>query len=195
VAHTTRPVRFRTRLGRLLTVTALTTGVALAAAPQAGADAARTGDAIHGMARPLVASADLAVDLRTLGSTLLPTIRYDVAITNNGPDPLVTATVTVPLDPRAHHILTSPCTFTSATDTVTCLFATVAAGATATVSFTAWFTLPTTVPATITATAARTASAPPDPNGSNDADTASCSWVVSVGWPAPTAYMRCPPQS
>jgi hypothetical protein len=88
-AHSTR---FSARLGRLLVVAAVATGVAAAGAAPAGAQlpSTRSGNVLP--------QADLAVHLGTFGSMLIPRIRYDVSVTNNGPDTLDSATIIVQLD-------------------------------------------------------------------------------------------------
>jgi uncharacterized protein DUF11 len=124
--------------------------------------------------------ADLAVDLRANALLLLTGARYTVAVTNNGPQALSSATVVVRLDPRTTGISPGPCTGDTVADTVTCQFAGLAVGATATATFVATFTLPYQA-TSVAATAARTASSPPDGNAANDSDTFTCGWYQDPG--------------
>ncbi len=175
MAHT---VHFRARLGRALGIIALTIGLGLAVTSPAGARS--------------TPAADLAVDLRARGSLLLPTILYDVSVTNHGPDALTSATVTLQLDSRAHTIWTSPCTFVVATDVVTCSFGAVPVGATAKISFTAYYLMGGSSVATLDTTATRTASTPQDPVAGNDIDAVRCDWYLVPGWPGTRGEMSCP---
>lgn len=122
--------------------------------------------------------ADIAVGLDAFGSFLLAGARYDVAVTNNGPETLTAATVVVRIDPRA---LTGggprpPCPMDAIADTLTCSFGPVAAGATVTLSAWVYFSLPQERHVTVEATATRTASTPADPDPSNDSATTTCAY-------------------
>lgn len=126
--------------------------------------------------------ADIAVGLDASGGVLLASARYDVTVTNNGPETLTSATVIVQLDPRAAHPGGSPpqCPMDTTADTLTCSFGPLGVGATTTLSTWVFFSLP---PAylTVYATATRTASTPTDPDPSNDSATTPCGHGQSPG--------------
>lgn len=133
---------------------------------------------------------DIVVGLDAIGSVLLAGARYDVSITNNGPEALTSATVVVQLDSRSGPSGTPPpCPLDTTTDTLTCTFGPLAVGATATVSNWVFFALPYQTHLTIYATATRTASTPTDPDPSNDSATVPCSYSEAPGgiWP-PTMW-------
>lgn len=133
-------------------------------------------------------SADLSVDLTAVTTLLMPVVDYRVSVTNNGPQPLTSATVVVTLDPRSS-ITTAPCVFADAT--LTCSFGPLAPGATATLTNRVYFDVFYTE-ATLDATATRTASTPTDPHAGNDTDTARCRHESEqIGFPPWPYYMRC----
>lgn len=133
-------------------------------------------------------SADLSVDLTAVTALLMPVVDYRVSVTNNGPQPLTSATVVVTLDPRSS-ITTAPCVFADAT--LTCSFGPLAPGATATLTNRVYFDVLYTE-ATLDATATRTASTPTDPHAGNDTDTARCRHESEqIGFPPWPYYMRC----
>ena len=120
--------------------------------------------------------ADLKVRLSAVGSLLLAGARYTVSITNNGPEPLTSATVVVRLDPRAFTTSGSPaCPFDTTADTLTCTFGALPVGGTATSSESVYFVINDNR-ATLDATATRTASAPSDPSARNDTDSVACTY-------------------
>lgn len=132
--------------------------------------------------------ADLSVDLTAVTALLMPVVDYRVSVTNNGPQPLTSATVVVTLDPRSS-ITTAPCVFADAT--LTCSFGPLAPGATATLTNRVYFDVLYTE-ATLDATATRTASTPTDPHAGNDTDTARCRHESEqIGFPPWPYYMRC----
>jgi hypothetical protein len=135
-------------------------------------------------------TADLAVDLKAQGTYLLPGARYDVTITNHGPEPLASATVVVTLQYQTWLSTTEPCVHDSAAYAITCTFGPLAAGATATLSRTVYYSgIPLDTPSRPTpvdATATRTASIPADPNPANDADTKRCWYWGPAGIPPST---------
>lgn len=135
--------------------------------------------------------ADLAVDLEARNTLLIPGARYEVSITNHGPDPVTSATVVVTLDPRTMRNATAPCVLDADADTLTCTFGQVPAGSTATMTGLVYFII-SGAPAPIDATATRTTSAPADPNAGNDTDTKRC-WFQgsSVPPPPPSPPLRC----
>jgi hypothetical protein len=127
--------------------------------------------------------ADLAVELTAVPSYFFAEVRYTVAVTNTGPQPLTSATVTVAVDPRVWPTTTTPCVLNSTNATLTCSFAALAPGATAKASTVVAFNLPS-APTSVNATATRTASTPNDTNSSNDTDTANCRYESDqVGFP------------
>lgn len=132
---------------------------------------------------PQSGSADLSVDLSAQASIVFNAARYDVTITNNGPDPLGSATVVVRLDETPYPYGTeNTCTRDLQKRTLTCVFGALAVGASATMSGSALY--PMGGPARrIYATATRTASTPSDPDPANDVDTESCYYDGSQGIP------------
>lgn len=115
---------------------------------------------------------DLTVGLTADGSYLLPGARYEVSVTNNGPQPLTSATIVVDLDPRVSGAVNPPptCSVDTGAATLTCSFGPLATGATAATTTWVMFVLPP-APTTVTATATRASSTPPDPNPANDSAT------------------------
>lgn len=141
---------------------------------------------------PQSGSADLAVDLNAQNTILLAGARYDVTITNNGPDRLESATVVVQLDnaplPSGAQ---NTCTVDRDARTLTCDFGALAVGASATRSATVYYSLGGR-PRLIYATATRTASTPADPNQANDSDTKTCFYNGAQGIPIPpTPSLTC----
>ena len=133
---------------------------------------------------------DLAVGLDAVGvPVLLPGATYTVSITNNGPEPLTSATVVVQLDRHVGLIGTnppSPCPLDAKAATLTCSFGLLPAGSTASLRNTVYLSVKEDR-RTLVAIATRTASVPADPNSGNDADTATCWYQRSEGnpWPPP----------
>lgn len=137
-------------------------------------------------------TADLAVDIEGRGTYLVPGARYDVTITNHGPDALQSATVVVKLQYPTTSGSTEPCVLDSAARTITCTFGPLPAGGTATLSKTVYYVgipapVPPTRPVPVDATATRTVSSPADPNAANDTDTEHCWYSGPVGIP-PSPY-------
>ncbi len=148
-------------LGRVALTAIIATGLTATPVTPATAQAAPT--------------ADIAVGLVPFGGLLLPSARYTVSVTNNGPDPVASAVVTVQLDSRAFALgMGSPCPYNAAQDTVVCTFGPVAVGATATTMFWAYYNLQNG--GRVVATASRTASTPEDPFPGNDSESADCQW-------------------
>ncbi len=133
---------------------------------------------------PPSGSADLSVELDAHNTLVLVGARYDVTITNNGPDALESATVVVRFEdtPFPSGAPTS-CTTDRPARTLTCVFGSLAVGGSATVSATVFYSYggPRRP---IHATATRTASAPADLNQANDADTATCYYDGAQGIPS-----------
>lgn len=126
-------------------------------------------------------AADLAVDVAARSMLLIPGARYDVTVTNHGPDPLESATVVVRFDRKTLPSSSAPCALDTTAGTLTCTFGPIAPGGTATKSSFVTFFLSST-PVMVGATATRTASVPADPNPANDSDDADC-WYD--GWSPP----------
>lgn len=139
-------------------------------------------------------NADLSVNIGGFGNLLLPGARYNVAITNNGPAALTSATVVVQLDSRATSANAQPCPFDPVTDTLTCSFGPLAAGSTAILNPSVLF-LGAATRTTFYATATRTASTPTDPNTTNDSDTSECWYDPQLGGPLIPVWpvTRCAP--
>lgn len=151
----------------------------LAATPVAGA-AVRSG-------------AELSVGLDAVGVRLLSGARYTISVTNRAQQAVSSATVVVRLDPRSPWVVDQqpPCPLDTTTDTLTCTFGPLAAGATS--SRTTWvvFDLPR-APTEVHATATLVASTPPDTNAANDSDSAVCHHVQDdMGFPPPLWYLVC----
>ncbi|RKG83052.1 FG-GAP-like repeat-containing protein [Corallococcus terminator] len=122
--------------------------------------------------------ADVAVRLvaRPIFSLFNPSIRYDVSVTNNGPEPLDMATVTASLPAP---LVASPGQCTPGTRSTTCGFGAIAPGATQSRFFTVPLNL-FTLGLPYTVTARRTASTPLDPNAANDQASRRCIVVGPV---------------
>lgn len=133
---------------------------------------------------------DLAVEISAIGVPVLPGAAYTVSITNNGPEPLTSATVVVQLDRHVGLIGTnppSPCPLNAKAATLTCSFGVVPVGSTASLRNTVYYILREDR-GTLVATATRTASVPADPSSGNDTDMATCwYWTPGIGnpWPPP----------
>jgi hypothetical protein len=154
------------RLVRLLTVGVMVCGMAVFGSFSAQADEAT----------------DLAVRLDSVGYLLLPYGRFDISITNNGGDPLRSATVTLQAD-RPMNSTQTPCVVNQPAATLTCQFGALAVGATATASSVIVFNLSNGPRGDrVRLTVTRVASTPADPNPANDTATETCGWVPS---PAP----------
>lgn len=139
---------------------------------------------------PPPASADISVDLTSTGRTiLLPGANFDLSITNNGPDPLTSATVVVQFGVQAGTTPPAPCTF-DAVSKLTCAFGALPVGSTAKVSTTVYFRV-SGPPMRFSNTATRTTSTPADPNGANDIDTVGCSFLGSSFPPPPIPTLYC----
>jgi hypothetical protein len=123
------------------------------------------------------AEADLAVHLGAFGLTL-PMVFYAVSVTNNGPDPITSATVVVHVDPRAS-FLGAPCTLDKPSATLTCQFGSLGSGATATIRSPVHFNLQAST--LLNATATLATSTPADPNSANNSESHSCYWDGSTG--------------
>lgn len=135
-------------------------------------------------APPAQQAADLSVDLLARGTLLLPGARYDVVITNHGPDALESATVVVTLEHQVLGTAPTACVVDTVARTMTCSFGPLPAGGTATASGYVNYLI-TGPPRQVTATANRTASTPADPNPGNDTDTKSCWYSGPPGIPLP----------
>lgn len=136
---------------------------------------------------------DLAVGLDARGSLLLSGAYYTVSVTNNGPRALSSATVVVRLDPRSPWAPERPpaCPIDTTTDTLTCSFGPLAAGATS--SKTTWvlFSLPQG-PTEVHATATLAASSPADTNAANNSDSAVCHHEQDqIGFPPHPWLLEC----
>lgn len=126
--------------------------------------------------------ADVEVDLRAREALLITTsIHYDVSITNNGPQPLTSATVTLQLDSYAAGILGPPCTFNAGNDTASCSFGALAVGATATMTAWIYYSGMPDGPIPLVATASRSVSVPADPVSDNDSASATCFYLRQDG--------------
>jgi hypothetical protein len=138
---------------------------------------------LFGAAPAQAASADLSVALDAVGAVLLPGARYDVMVTNHGPDALTSATVVVRLEhPTAPPSTAQPCVLDPTARTLTCAFGAVAAGQSVTLSGWVYYLI-NGAPRPVDATATRTASTPPDPNPGNDTATKHCWYNGSPGFP------------
>ncbi|ONI87562.1 hypothetical protein ALI144C_09270 [Actinosynnema sp. ALI-1.44] len=134
---------------------------------------------------PLPVAADISVDLAVTSTTyLLPGANFELSITNQGPEPLTSATVVVRFGADGGPTFPTPCAFDSAADTLTCPFGALPVGGTAKISFTAYFAIGGP-PMHFTNTATRTASTPLDPDSANDSDSVRCDYIGSGGFPPP----------
>nr|AXL05731.1 hypothetical protein [uncultured bacterium] len=139
------------------------------------------------------AGADLSVGLDAVGVRLLSGARYTISVTNRAQQAVSSATVVVQLDPRSPWVVDQqpPCPLDPATDTLTCTFGPLAAGATS--SRTTWvvFDLPR-ASTEVHATATLVASTPPDTNAANNSDSVVCHHVMDdMGFPPPLWYLVC----
>lgn len=132
-----------------------------------------TGMAVLGNAPAHAAeSADLSVHLAYVGLLGMPG-HFDLSVTNHGPDPLQSATVTL----HAERLILSapaPCTFNRTVNTLTCQFGTLPTGATTTARTTPIFILNEGNPTHHLLTLTRVTSTPVDPNPTNDTATKTC---------------------
>ena len=140
---------------------------------------------------PPVTGADIAVGLASSSSTLLlPGARFDLSITNHGPEPLTSATVVVRFGADAAPALPPSCAFDGATEALTCTFGALPAGGTATASTTVYFLI-SGPPTRFSNTATRTASTPADPDSANDTASVGCSFQGSTFPPLPVPSLYC----
>jgi YVTN family beta-propeller protein len=126
---------------------------------------------------PAATGADISVGVSAQFLNILsPALQFTLTATNNGPDPVSSATLTasIPAGVTATN-LSSGCTQSGAS--IACTFGAIAIGASAQKSF----SLPTALLTigTVGVTATRTASTPSDPNPANDTGSDSC-LVVSI---------------
>jgi hypothetical protein len=142
-------------------------------------------------AMPAQQAADLSVDLDAQGLLLLPGARYDVSITNHGPDALESATVVVTLEHPVMQSTPTACVLDTAARTLTCSFGSLPAGGTVTASGYVYYLI-NGAPKSVKATATRTASTPSDPDPSNDTDTKTC-WFEGPSGIPPSIHppLRC----
>lgn len=127
------------------------------------------------------AEADLAVGLdATAGPLLASQISYDLTAANQGPGDAAGATLTVDLPTQVNSVSNLPtgCSYSAATDAVSCATGAIANGGGYSATFRANLA-PLSVGA-LPATATRTASSPTDPNPANDSATTSCTVVASL---------------
>lgn len=137
--------------------------------------------------------ADVSVGLAAVGVRLLSGARYTISVTNSAQQTVSSATVVVQLDPRSPWVVDQrpPCPLDPATDTLTCTFGPLAAGATS--SKTTWvvFDLPR-APTEVHATATLVASTPTDTNAANNSASVACHHVQDdMGFPPPLWYLEC----
>ncbi|MBN8467395.1 VCBS repeat-containing protein [Corallococcus exiguus] len=121
-------------------------------------------------------AADVAVrlDARPTTCNRTPCLRYDVTVTNNGPEPLDMATVTASLPVPLTASPGGDCT--PGTRSAICGFGPINPGATQRRSFTVPLNL-FTIGLPFTVTARRTASTPVDPNAANDQSSRRCTVI------------------
>jgi hypothetical protein len=118
---------------------------------------------------------DLSVGLDAVGSLLLSGAHYTVSVTNKAQQAVSSATVVVQLDPRSPWVVDRPppCPLDTVTDTLTCSFGPLAAGATSSRTMWVLFGLPQ-APTEVHATAMLAASTPPDTNAANNSASVTC---------------------
>jgi hypothetical protein len=164
-----------TNLRRRFTVALVSAGLVVSGATAASAQAD--------------SGADLTVGLGAFGIPLLVGASYNVSVTNNGPEPLTSATVVVRIDPRVWTAGgTPPCPLDVAAATLTCTFGALSVGASTSLRSSVYFRV-SDDRATLLATATRTASDPGDPNAGNDTASATCQYrrpPEGSNWPPPT---------
>jgi hypothetical protein len=124
---------------------------------------------------------------------LLSGARYTISVTNSGQQAVSAATVVVQLDPRSSFVVDQPppCPLNTTTDTLTCTFGPLAAGATS--SKTTWvvYDLPR-ASTEVHATATLVVSTPTDTNAANNSDSVTCHHVEdSMGFPPSLWYLEC----
>ena len=143
-------------------------------------------------ATPPPATADISVDFESPRSLVFGGARFEVSITNHGPDPLTSATVVVQFGVNSGTGWPTPCAFDSTASTLTCTFGALPVGGTATLSTSHPIYLAVSGPPfRFSNTATRTASTPSDPNSTNDIDTDDCSFMGSVFPPSPVPTLYC----
>lgn len=128
-----------------------------------------------------VPEADLGVTLSaTAGPILTSQITYDVAVANQGPGDADSSTIEVELPSRVYGVsgLPGECSYSSATDVVTCDTGAIGNGAVENLSFRANLGLLSI--GSLPATATRTASSPADPNAGNDSSSVTCTVLTSL---------------
>jgi hypothetical protein len=137
------------------------------------------------------ASADLLVEVDAMGHVVVPAALYTISLTNNGPQPVTSATVVVQLDTRAGGVFNPPpCPYDAVADTLTCSFGPIAVGATAT-KHTSFVVYALTPPTQVTATATLVSSTPADPAPANDSASATCDYRANTGLPPVPFRMFC----
>jgi hypothetical protein len=133
---------------------------------------------------PQSGSADLSVDLDAHNTLVFAGARYDLTVTNNGPDPVESATVVLQFEASPYPTgAPNTCTTDLPARTLTCVFGALAVGESATRSTTVYYSYGG-LARQIHTTATRTASTPSDPNQANDADTETCYYDGSQGIPS-----------
>ncbi|WP_402469465.1 hypothetical protein [Isoptericola aurantiacus] len=125
-------------------------------------------------------AADLDVGLSATGSLLTSQISYTLKVSNDGPAAATASTVDVALPAQTGSVsgLPATCTYSSATDVVTCETGAIASGDTVTRNFKANVVLLSH--GSLTATASRVSSSPSDPNAANDTATKTCQNLLGV---------------
>lgn len=137
------------------------------------------------------ADADLVVELDAMGHVVVPAALYTISLTNNGPQPVASATVIVQLDSRAGGVFNPPpCPYDAVADTLTCSFGAIAVGATA-VKNTSFVVYTVVAPTQVTATATLATSTPADPDPANDSASSTCDYRVNTGLPPVPYRMFC----
>ena len=132
---------------------------------------------------PQPAAADLSVALGAQGTLVLIGARYDVSVTNHGPDAVGSASVVLALDGPFTSNAPANCAVDTAAETITCAFGPLAAGSTATTSATVYLLHPNPGSGQFSATATRVASTPADPNPGNDSAGHGCWYTYQPGLP------------
>jgi hypothetical protein len=125
--------------------------------------------------------ADLGVDLSASAGPLLSSqISYTLETSNAGPGDATSSTVEIDLPAQTYSVSLLPagCTYTAATDTVTCDTGAIADGSTTTSTFRANLALLSI--GSLNATATRVGSSPADPNPANDTSTAHCGSITGL---------------
>jgi alpha-tubulin suppressor-like RCC1 family protein len=133
----------------------------------------------HNLAIVNPPEADIAVRLRASSTLLNPTITYTVTATNRGPGQVTSGTITLKVPPSTTSVSSSTCSYTRATQTVTCPLSQLPNGSSSNQTVRATQGL-ITVGLPLPATATRTASIPNDPNPANDRASADCAVVTGL---------------